>query len=411
MSGRRVVVTGVGVISALGQGRAAFGDALLHGRPGIRPMEIVDRDKLSFPNAAEVQDFDPAAIFTDGEDKMLDRFAQFAHFAAREAIEDSGLSWDDGLRARTAVITGSCVGGQTTMDDSFQRLYIEGRKRLHPHNIPRIMMNAGASGISMSWGFCGPAFTVSTACSSANHALGLAYGMIRDGAADVAVSGGSEAPFSLGNLKAWDALRVVSPDTCRPFCKDRKGMILGEGGAMLILESMDAAVERGAKIYGEIAGFGMTADAHHLTRASADGPVRAMQQALESGGLSPEEVGYVNAHGTGTPGNDPNEARAIRDVFGDRTDALPVSSTKSMHGHTLGAAGALEAAAVLLGMKEGFIPPTANFTEPDPECPLDIVANEARRERFGAALSNSFAFGGLNAVVAFRAVDEENATR
>jgi nodulation protein E len=265
------------------------------------------------------------------------------------------------------------------------------------------MANAGASLVSMDLGITGPGITVSTACSSANHALGQALWMIRSGLIDRAVAGGGEAPFSLGNLLAWNAMRVVSRDTCRPFSADRSGMILGEGAAMLVLEEAGAARARGARVYAELAGCGMSSDAHHITQPSADGPQRAMWAALADAGLTAERVGYVNAHGTGTQANDPIEVAAIRGVFGPHAGRLAVSSTKSMHGHALGAAGALEAAATVLAISNGLLPPTANFTGADPECDLDVVPNEARPAAIEAALSNSFAFGGLNAVLAFRA--------
>jgi nodulation protein E len=264
------------------------------------------------------------------------------------------------------------------------------------------MENAAASRISLETGVVGPTYTVSTACSSANHAIGQAFWMVRSGVARMAIAGGSEAVFSLGFLKAWEAMRVVSPDTCRPFSKDRRGLILGEGGAMLVLEPLDAAVARGAKIYGEIAGFGMSSDAFHITQPSPDGAARALRAALSDAGLQPEEIGYINAHGTATQANDATETAAIRKVFGAHADRLAVSSTKSMHGHTLGAAGAIEAVATLLSLCNGVLPPTANFTEPDPACDLDVIPNQARIVQVECALSNSFAFGGLNAVIAFR---------
>jgi nodulation protein E len=296
------------------------------------------------------------------------------------------------------------VGGQSSIETGFEDLYISGRGRVHPLPIPKTMANAGASQISMELGITGPTYTVSTACSSANHAIGQAFRLVSGGLADMAVTGGSEAPFTLGILKAWEAMRVIAPDTCRPFSKDRRGMILGEGGAMMILEAFDAAQARGAKIYAEICGMGMSSDAHHLTQPTVEGPSRAMREALREAGLAPEEIGYINAHGTGTPGNDPVESKAIRAVFGAHADKLAVSSTKSMHGHALGAAGALEAVATVLALHHGILPPTANYNERDPECDLDYIPNQPRAARVGAALSNSFAFGGLNAVVAFRAV-------
>jgi nodulation protein E len=255
----------------------------------------------------------------------------------------------------------------------------------------------------MEFGLTGPGFTFSTACSSAGHAIGHAFWMVRGGAADLAIAGGSEAPFSFGLLKAWEAMRVVSPDTCRPFSRDRRGMILGEGAAMFILEPLEAARARGARIHAEIVGFGMSSDAAHITQPSAEGAMRAMRAALQDAGMAPEQVGYINAHGTGTVANDAAETAAIRAVFGAHADRLAVSSTKSMHGHALGAAAALECLAAVLALRDGVLPPTANFNEPDPACDLDVIPNHARAAQVECALSNSFAFGGLNAVLALRA--------
>ncbi len=407
MSARRVAVTGLGVISSLGEDVAAFLNALRAGRPGIAPLQSVDASKLRFQNVAEVRGFDPQEHFEAGKADQLDRFAQFALVAAREAMRDAGWSAGTALppavRENTAIVCGSCLGGQSTQDAGFIELYQKDQNRVHPLTIPRTMANAGASHIAIEFGLTGPAFAISTACSSANHAIGQAFRMVRAGEVEMAIAGGSEAPFSFGLLKAWEAMRVVSPDTCRPFCKDRRGMILGEGGAMLVLEPLDSAQARGARIYAEICGLGMSSDAHHLTQPSADGAARAMRTALADAGLAPEQVGYINAHGTATLGNDPTETRAIRAAFGARAERLAVSSTKSLHGHALGAAGALEAVATVLALREGFLPPTANFTAPDPECDLDYVPNSSREARIECALSNSFAFGGLNAVLAFRA--------
>jgi nodulation protein E len=353
-------------------------------------------------NGAEVRGYDPGRHFGEKEVEFLDRFAQFAVVAAREAVTDSGIEWTPELRGRAGIVTGSCVGGQSTEDEQFQNVYLHGKPRVAPLTIPKTMANAGASHISIETGITGPSWTVSTACSSANHAIGQAFWMVRDGIVEAAIAGGSEAPFSFGNLKAWEAIRVVSPDTCRPFSKDRRGMILGEGGAMLVIEPLEAARARGAKIYAEIVGFGMSSDAHHLTQPSLEGPARAMCMAIGDGAIALDEVGYINAHGTATPANDPTEAAAVRHVFGALADRVAVSSTKSMHGHALGAAGAIEAVATVLALRHGLLPPTANFTELDPQCPIDVVANEARQSEPAAALSNSFAFGGLNAVLAFR---------
>ncbi|HEU0014194.1 MAG TPA: beta-ketoacyl-[acyl-carrier-protein] synthase family protein [Longimicrobium sp.] len=402
---RRVAVTGVGAISALGADADAFWDALAAGRSGIGPIQGVDCTGLRFANGAEVRGYDPAGHFERRQSDLMDRFAQFGVVAAREAVAAAGVEWTPELREAAAVVTGACVGGQGAEEQGFVDVYQNGR-RAHPLTVPRVMMNAAASQITMDLGLRGPAFTVSTACSSANHAIGQAFWMVRSGAAELAVAGGSEAPFAFGHLRSWDAIRAVSPDTCRPFSRDRKGMVIGEGAAMLVLEPLEAARARGAAVLAELVGFGMSADAHHLTAPSADGAARAVRAALRDAGVAPERVGYVNAHGTGTAANDPMETSALRAVFGPHADRLAVSATKSMHGHALGAAGALEAVATVLALRHGLLPPTANFTEADPECDLDVVPNQARRAEVEHAISNSFAFGGLNAVLAFRTARE-----
>jgi nodulation protein E len=402
---RRVAITGLGAISALGRNVCEFAEALRAGRSGIAPIESADMSQIRFKNGAEVRGYSHQPYFDDRRADFMDRFAQFAVIAAREAVTGAGVEWTPELRERAAIVTGSCVGGQSTEDAGFREIYKLGQNRVHPLTIPKTMANAGASHISMEFGITGPSFTISTACSSAGHALGQAYWMVRGGMTDLALAGGSEAPFSVGILKAWEAMRVVSPETCRPFSKDRRGMILGEGAAMFVLEPLEAAVARGARVHAEIVGFGMSADACHITQPSSDGAARAIRAALRDAGLAPEQVGYINAHGTATPANDPAEAGAIRAVFGGHTDKVAVSSTKSMHGHALGAAAALEALATVLALRDGVLPPTANYQVPDPECDLDVIPNEARAAQVEWALSNSFAFGGLNAVLAFRKAD------
>lgn len=402
MPASRVVITGLGVICSLGNNLADTWSSLRQGKPGIGQMQLLDVSKLRFQNAAEVRGFAPEQHFVPEKLDLLDRFAQFALVAAREAITDSGFKVTPEVAGKTAIITGSCVGGQASEDIGYIGLYGKNTNRVHPLTIPRTMANAGASHISMEFGITGPAYTVSTACSSANHAIGQAFWMVRNGQVQAAITGGSETPFSFGFLKAWEAMRVVSSDTCRPFSKDRKGMILGEGAAMMVLEPLERAMARGARIYGEIVGFGMSSDAGHITSPTYEGPAAAMRAALSDAQLAPDQINYINAHGTGTPGNDQTETRAIREVFGTHADRLPVSSTKSMHGHALGAAGALEAVATVMAMRESILPPTANYSVPDPECNLDIVPNQARPAEVEYALSNSFAFGGLNAVLAFK---------
>ncbi len=399
---RRVAITGLGVVSALGNNVGEFWTQLSEGKSGIAPIQLVDTTRLKFKNGAEVKGFDPFSHFETSQASLLDRFAQFALVSARQAVLDSGLQLSLQMKSRTAVITGSSIGGQTTQDEQFISLYKETRDRVHPFTIARTMSNAGASHISMEFGITGPVLNVSTACSSSNHAIGQAFWMVRSGQVDLALAGGAEAPFSFGFLKAWESLRVVSPDTCRPFSNNRSGMILGEGGAMLMLEPLDAAQSRGARIYAEVCGFGMSSDASNIMAPSADGAAAAIERALADARIAPEAIGYINAHGTGTVANDPTETRAIHLALKGHAQRVLVSSTKSMHGHALGAAGALEGVATALALKHGLLPPTANFTEPDPECDLDYVPNQSRRQQVEYALSNSFAFGGLNAVLVFR---------
>ncbi|HYV62783.1 MAG TPA: beta-ketoacyl-[acyl-carrier-protein] synthase family protein [Bryobacteraceae bacterium] len=404
---RRVAVTGIGAISAFGHTYQDLWAGLAAGKSAIRPLTLVAPGAVRFPNAAEVPEYDSLGYFEEKEASLLDRFAQFAAVAAREAVRASGIEFSPELGERTAIVLGCSGGGKSTEDDGFHHLYALQEPRVSPLTIARAMSNAGASRVSLEYGITGPVFTISTACSSANHSIGQAFRMVRAGEVEVAIAGGSEAPLSMGFLKAWEAMRVVSPDTCRPFSRDRRGLILGEGAAVLILEPVERARARGARIWGEIAGFGMSSDAHHITQPSALGAARAMRAALSdaklgAAELAPEAIGYINAHGTGTLANDATETEAIRSVFGEHSRKLLVSSTKSMHGHALGAAGALEAAATLGALQAGLIPPTANFTEPDPACDLDVVPNTARLAQIEWAISNSFAFGGLNAVLIFR---------
>lgn len=398
----KVVVTGLGVVSPIGTGIADFAEALFAGRCGIGPLSLVPGEHLSIRLAGEVRGFDPARHFDARRLGLLDRASQFALVAARQAVAASGLRFDGALGERTATILGTGVGGIGTLDEGFHRLYAQGAQRLHPFTIPRLMVSAPTAQVSMEFGATGPSFTASSACASAAHAIGLAFQMVRGGLADAAITGGAEASLTFGALKGWEAMRIVSPDGCRPFCRTRNGMVLGEGAAVLVLETLESAKARGAAVLGEIAGFGMSADARDITAPDVDGAARAMRAALADAGLGAEEVDYVNAHGTGTTANDATEARAIHAVFGDHARALMVSSTKSMVGHALGAAGALEAAATLLALRNRTVPPTIGVEQPDPDCGLDVVPNHARTARLRAALSNSFAFGGLNAALVFR---------
>ena len=399
----RVVVTGLGAVTPLGNTVPAYWENLKRGASGLGPItQAATPEELTQKVAAEVKDFDPLKHFEERELSTLDRVSQFAVVAAREAIAKSGLVFDMPLSLRTATIIGTGVGGQSTLDESFRRIYLDKKTRVFPLTIPKLMVNAPASQISMFCGLRGPAFAVASACASATHAIGLSFQMVRSGQVECAVTGGTEACITFGTLRGWEAMRVMAPDVCRPFSKDRKGLILGEGAAALVLEPLERAHARGAQIFGEIVGFGMTADAADLTAPDLGGMTRAMEGALSDAKLAPQDVQYVNAHGTGTAANDAAETQALHRVFGEHARKLAVSSTKSMIGHALGAAGALELVATLLAMRDGIVPPTIGYLGPDPACDLDYVPNEARALAIDAAMSNSFAFGGLNAVLAVK---------
>jgi nodulation protein E len=400
----QVAVTGLGCISALGPDAATFWSGLSSGRSGIQTLEFPGAEELHVRIGGQIKNFDPAAHFSPAKLPALDPFSQFAVVAAREAVADAGLSAADVAGPRTAVILGTGIGGISTLNDAFFQRYAQGKRRIDAATIPRAMPNAAASHVSMEFGVNGPAFAVCSACSSSNHAMGLALTMVRAGVVDRAITGGSEANLNLANVNAWEALKVLTPNACRPFSRGRNGMSLGDGAGVVILERMDVARARGARIYAEMAGSGTSADAGDLLRPDANGAAMAMRNALADGGLVPEDIDYINAHGTGTLLNDPVETAAIRAVFGPHADKLVVSSTKSMHGHALGAAGALEMVATVLALQHQVVPPTINWTERDPKCDLDYVPNEARAMPIRAAMSNSFAFGGLNAVLTVKRV-------
>jgi len=404
VSTRRVVITGMGAISALGVGADALWQGLREGRSGIAPLRHQDAARLRVKVAAQVpEDFDLAAGIDERVAPQLDRISFFALHAAREAIAQSGIDFSqNNLSTRTATIMGTGVGGENSHDEQNKRLYAENASRVHPLSIVRIMANASASQISIAHGLRGPTFVVTSACASANHAIGQAAQMIRFGNADVAITGGTDACLSYSVLRAWEAMRVLADDTCRPFSANRRGLVIGEGAGVFVLESLEHAQARGAMILAELAGSGMTADATDIVSPSVDGAAAAMTQALADAGLAPEDVDYINAHGTGTQANDATETRAIRLAFGSHADKLVVSSTKSMHGHAMGASGALELVAVVNAMRYSIVSPTANLDQADPACDLDYVPNVAREMSVRAALSNSFAFGGLNAVLAIK---------
>ncbi len=398
---RRVAVTGLGGLCATGASVPKFWANTKQGHCGIsrRTLTAGDDYSITLP-VAPVDGFEARLEPLGREMTRADRFTQFAVAAADEAVKDSGIDFANGLGARTAAIIGTGIGGQTTFDAAYLAMLKHGKKP-HPLSILKIIPNAPASHLSIRFGLKGPAFAISSACASGAHAIGVAADMIRHGAADAALAGASEAMLTYGAMETWKGMHIMSDELCRPFSKNRKGLIIGEGAGVLVLEEMGAAKKRGAKIYAEVAGFGMNADGKDMINPAVEGAAGAMKTALAGvSGVDPSRV-YINAHGTGTLLNDPTETKAIREAFGAGADALIVSSTKSMHGHLLGAAGAIEAIAAIKALEEGVIPPTINYDEKDPACDLDYCPNEARERRVDLAVSNSFAFGGLNAVVAF----------
>ncbi|MHB8697745.1 MAG: beta-ketoacyl-[acyl-carrier-protein] synthase family protein [Sulfuricaulis sp.] len=396
----RVVITGVGCICGSGNNVPQFLDSLRHGRGGITSLSTFPTNDLTITIGAEVKGYDPATYFDETQLGLLDRNSQFALLAAREAVKDATgtvhVPNPDG-----AVILGTSIGGKISDDIAAERLY-RGDGKVHPHTIVRVMASAAVSHITMDLNVVGPAFCVTSACASSNHAIGQVVGLIRAGVVPWALTGGTDACFTYGLHKAWQAMRILARDTCRPFSADRRGLVLGEGAGVLFVESLQHAQARGARIYAEIVGYGASSDAAHITQPSVSGAATAMRKALQDAHIAPDEVDYINAHGTGTASNDVTETRAIKDVFGEHAKRLAVSSTKSIHGHALGAAGGIELVATVLAMNHNFLPPTVNYTTPDPECDLDYVPNAARDKRIDVALSNSFAFGGLNAVLALR---------
>lgn len=399
---RRVVITGQGTINALGRNVPETLEAMREGRCGIGPLEFQDVERLSIRIGAQVKAYDPEAHFNRQKIALFDRFTQFTMLAAAEAIGQSGLSFSGEAATRAGVVLGTSGGGMNTLDENYRSVYEDGKNRVHPFVVPKLMNNAAASHVSMEWNLKGPSFTVATACASSNHAMGQAMQMIRGGMADVMVTGGSEAMLCFGGIKAWEGLRVMSKDACRPFSANRNGMVQGEGAAIFVFEEYEHAKARGADILAEIVGFAMTSDASDIVMPSKQGAARAITGAMRDGGLNPEDICYINAHGTGTAANDKTECAAVADAFGHHADDLMISSTKAMHGHLIGGTGAVELLACVMALRDGVIAPTIGYQDADPECALDVVPNEAREAKVGATLSNAFAFGGLNAVLALR---------
>ena len=398
-----VVITGAGTINALGHNVPQTLEAMREGRCGIGPLDFRDVDRLAIKIGGQVRDFNADSEFNRQQMSLYDRFTQFTLLAAKEAIGQSGLTFTGDLAATSGVVLGTAGGGVSTWDDNYRAVYEEGKNRVHPFVVPKLMNNAAASHVSMEFNLKGPSFTVSTACASSNHAMAQAFAMVRSGMSTAMITGGSESMLCFGGVKAWEGLRVMSKDACRPFSANRNGMVQGEGAAIFVFEEYEHARARGADILAEVSGFAMTSDAADIVMPSKHGAGRAIAGALKDARINPEEVGYINAHGTGTAANDKTECAAVADVFGRYADDLMISSTKSMHGHLIGGTGAVELLAVIMALRDGVIAPTIGYEEPDPECALDVVPNTAREAQVDVALSNAFAFGGLNAVMALRA--------
>ena len=400
----RVVITGAGTINALGATVPQTLEAMREGRLGIGALDFRDVERLSIKIGGQVHGFDAEAHFDRQKLGLYDRFTQFTLIAAREAVAQSGLTFSDELAETSGVVLGTAAGGMNTWDDNFRSVYEEGKNRVHPFVVPRLMSNAATSHVSIEFNLQGPSLTVSTACASSSHAIGLAFQMVRSGMARTMIAGGSESMLTFGGIKAWEGLRVMSKTACRPFSANRSGMVQGEGAGVFVLETYVDAKARGAGILAEIVGFSMTSDASDIVMPNKDGAARAMRGALRDARMDMSEIGYINAHGTGTAANDKTECAAIVDVFGGHADQLMISSTKSMHGHLIGATGAVELLACVMALRDGVIAPTLGYESADPDCALDVVPNTARDAKVTGVISNAFAFGGMNAVLALKAV-------
>ncbi|MDB2323587.1 beta-ketoacyl-[acyl-carrier-protein] synthase family protein [Planktomarina temperata] len=400
----RVVITGAGTINALGRSVSETLQAMREGQLGIGPLQMRDLDRLSVKIGGQIKDFDPEAHFDRQKLALYDRVTQLVLLASREAMAQSGLEITEELSETTGVVLGTAAGGMNTWDDNFRSVYEEGKNRVHPFVVPKLMTNAAASHLSMAHNIKGPSLTVSTACASSNHAIGLAFHMVRSGMAQVMLAGGGDAMLTFGGIKAWEGLRVMSKTACRPFSANRSGMVQGEGAGVFVLETYEGAKARGAEMLAELIGFSMTSDAGDIVMPNQQGAVRAIRGALRDACLDPQDIAYINAHGTGTAANDKTECAAVTEAFGAHAPALMMSSTKSMHGHLIGGTGAVELLACLMALRDGVIAPTIGYEQPDPNCALDVVPNVARQAKVTATLSNAFAFGGMNAVLALKAI-------
>jgi 3-oxoacyl-[acyl-carrier-protein] synthase II len=408
---RRIAVTGIGLITPLGIGNKESWDAVCKGHSGIKTIERFDPSEHKTKIAGEITNFNPEDFMNPKDARKTDRFIQYAVSSTKLALEDAGLEITEELSPRAGTLIGTGIGGMETFVRTVVLMQEKGPGRLSPFFIPNIITNLAAGHVSITFNAKGPNCSTTTACAASTHAIGYATMAITRGDADVMIAGGTEAPLIPLTVGGFNAMRALSTNNddpqgaSRPFDKNRDGFVIAEGSGMLILEEMEFAKKRGARIYAEILGFGMSSDANHITAPSLDGPVRCMQDALRHAEINPEEIDYINAHGTSTQLNDVNETRAIKEIIGDKAYDIPVSSTKSMTGHMLGAAGGVEAAFSVLAIDRGVLPPTINYHTPDPECDLDYVPNEARDAKIRTVLSNSFGFGGTNGTLIFRKVD------
>jgi 3-oxoacyl-[acyl-carrier-protein] synthase II len=404
---RRVVITGLGILSPVGKNPAEFFSNLMAGHSGIKRLQNDFIEKLTIRIGAPVEDFDPLSHFSKIQLSGIERFSQFALVAAEQAVQDAQLELGEEEKPRAGVCMGSCLGGASTLEDGYIETFLRNPPRVKPLSVLLSMNNAAASHLSIKYHLQGANMTYATACSSSAIAIGEAYRQIKHGYADVMLAGGSEAMLTLGAMKAWEALRTLAQEdtsdagaSCKPFSKNRSGLVLGEGAAVLVLEDAERALKRGAKIYAELVGYDCSSDSSHITKPDAAGQTRTMFSALREAKLQPQDIHYINAHGTATLAGDIEETKAIKNVFGIHASKVPVSSTKSMHGHLMGATGAVEFMAALLALQNQAVPPTINLHEPDPECDLDYVPNQGRSNvKLDAVMSNSFAFGGSNAVL------------
>ena len=412
MSDRRVVITGIGALTPVGKTAPDFWNGLISGKSGAQPIEHFDTEDFTTKFAAQIEDYNEEDYFDRKEARRLDKVCQYALIAAEEAIDDTGLNLDEVDKDRVAVIVGTGIGGMITFYEQSISFHEHGPRGVSPFFIPKLIPDMVAGQISIKYGFKGPNFCAVSACATGSHNIGLAYDSIKSGQCDMAVSGGSEAPVSRIGLAGFTSMRAMSSrnddpkKASRPFDKDRDGFVLGEGSGIMFLEEYEHAKERGAKIYGELVGYGFSADAHHITAPDPDGEgvILAINRALEAAEVEPEDIDHINMHGTSTPLGDIAETNSIKKVFGDHAYEINHNSTKSMTGHSLGAAGAIEALATMLATYHDMIPPTINYETPDPECDLNYTVNEAAARDVDYALNNAFGFGGHNGIVVFKKV-------